>query len=68
MGATVFIVVLAGLAFPIVLILTAVLVDFLALVWAAFRWGRDEFAPQAVGYLHRHLTDPLGRGLVPRLR
>ena len=73
MGATVFIVVLAGLALPIILILAAVLVDFLALLWAALWWGYDELAPQAVGYLQRHLVEPVGRyaqahHLVPRVR
>jgi hypothetical protein len=61
MGATVFIVLLAGLAFPIVLILCAVLVDLVALFWAAFRIGNDELMPWAVGYLDLHFTRPLVR-------
>ena len=61
MGATVFIVLLAGLAFPIVLILCAVLVDIIALLWAAFRIGHDELMPWAVGYLDLHFARPILR-------
>ncbi len=61
MGAAVMVIALVGLAFPIVLILTALLVDFVTLVWATYRWSHDQVAPTALGYLHRHLSEPLVR-------
>lgn len=61
MGATVMVIALVGLAFPIVLILTAILVDFATVLWATYRWGHDQAAPNALGYLHRHLSEPLVR-------
>ena len=61
MGATVMIIALVGLALPIVLILTAVLVDFVTVLWATYRWGHDQVAPTALGFLHRHLSEPLVR-------
>jgi hypothetical protein len=61
MGATVMVIALVGLAFPIVLILTAVLIDFAMLLWATYRWGHDQVAPTALGYLHRRFSEPLVR-------
>lgn len=61
MGATVMVIALVGLAFPIVLILTAVLIDFAMLLWATYRWSHDQVAPTALGYLHRHFSEPLVR-------
>lgn len=61
MGATVVVVALAGLVFPITLILAAVLVDVAVLAWAAHRWWHDRLAPLAWGYLTRHVGAPIGR-------
>lgn len=61
MGATVILIALVGLAFPIVLIVTAVLVDLVTLLWATYRWSHDQVGPTALGYLHRHLSEPLVR-------
>jgi hypothetical protein len=61
MGASVFVIALAGLAFPIVLILAAVLVDFVVLLWVAYRWGHDSVLPAAGNYLHKHVGAPIGR-------
>jgi len=61
MGAAIMVIALVGLAFPIVLILAAVLVDFLTVVWATYRWGHDRLAPPALGYLHRHFSEPIIR-------
>jgi hypothetical protein len=61
MGATVMVIALVGLAFPIILILAAVLIDFLMVLWATYRWGHDRLAPPALGYLHRHFSEPIIR-------
>jgi hypothetical protein len=44
MGAVMFVVLLAGMAVPIVLILLAVIVDMGAVVWALYRLLHDEWS------------------------
>jgi hypothetical protein len=61
MEATVLIIAMTGLVFPILLILAAVLLDLIVLAWASFRWWRDDAMPVAMSFLHRHLSDPIVR-------
>jgi hypothetical protein len=61
MGAEVFVIALAGLLFPILLVLTAVLIDVLVLSWVAYRWTRYTAVPGATRYAHDHFTVPVQR-------
>jgi hypothetical protein len=73
MGGTVLVVLLAGLVFPILLILTAVLLDALALVWAVYKVWHDDWSHRTWEFLTIHVFSPLSRAtrsrqVVPRLR
>jgi hypothetical protein len=71
MYAAAFVIPLAAMAVPIVLILLAVLIDALVLGWFAFRMWHDEWAPRIAAFIGRAITQV--RGLhspthpVPRL-
>ena len=72
MYAAAFVIPLAAMAVPIVLILLAVLIDALVLGWFAFRMWHDEWAPRIAAFIGRVIA-PI-RGLhspgrpTPRLR
>jgi uncharacterized membrane protein len=61
MGVEVFVIALAGLLVPILLILTAVLVNVFVISWVVYRWTRDSAVPGAMRYAHDHLTAPIQR-------
>ena len=71
MGATVLVVLLAGLALPILLIITAALLDVFAVVWALYRMWHDDWGHRAWEFLTLHTLSPVARfarahRLVPR--
>ena len=72
MGAAAMIVLLAGLALPITLILAAVVVDMLGLLWYAYRLWHDDWSPRAWDFVTVHMFRPAARlahgsGLVSRI-
>ena len=72
MGGTVFVVLLAGLVFPILLILTAALLDVLVCLWALYRMWHDDWGHRVWHYLTLNIFSPVARvarshGLAVRL-
>ena len=61
MGATVLVVLLAGLALPILLSLTAVLLDVLACVWALYRMWHDDWGHRLWKFFTLHAFFPVAR-------
>ena len=61
MGAAVVVIPLAALALPIVLILSAILVDIVGAIWALYRMWHDEWSEQIGHYLGDHLVRPVAR-------
>jgi hypothetical protein len=61
MGAAVIIVLLAGLALPITLILAAVVVDMAGLLWYAYRLWHDDWSPRAWEFVTVHMFQPAAR-------
>ena len=53
MYAAAFVIPLAAMAIPIVLILLAVLIDILVVGWALFRMWHDEWAPRLAAFIGR---------------
>ena len=72
MYAAAFVIPLAAMAVPIVLILLAVLIDILFVGWVVFRMWHDEWAPRITAFLGRVLAPIRGLHLpghaTPRLR
>ena len=56
MGATPLVLALVGLAFPISLLLFALLFDAAVLVWAAYRTWHDWVAPSAIRIVTRSMA------------
>ena len=61
MGATVLVVLLAGLVFPILLILTAALLDVVVCAWALSRMWHDDWSHRAGEFLTLHAFIPVMR-------
>ena len=61
MGAAAMVIALAGLVLPISLILLAVVVDLVALLWAAYVMWHDRWAPAVWAYLAGHVGEPTVR-------
>ncbi|MGH7668977.1 MAG: hypothetical protein ACRENQ_05735 [Gemmatimonadaceae bacterium] len=61
MGAVALIVVLAGMVFPIVLLLATVLFDLGVLAWAGYRFGHDHWT-QMLGHRVHHTVASLASG------
>ena len=68
MGATMVVIPLAAMAVPIVLVLLAVLVDFLFLGWYAYRMWHDEWAVRVADLVTRPFRRLLHPKPVPKLR
>lgn len=72
MYAAAFVIPLAAMAVPIVLILLAVLIDILFVGWVVFRMWHDEWAPRTAAFMGRVIAPILGRHVpghpTPRLR
>jgi hypothetical protein len=61
MGATVVVVLLAGLALPVLLVVTAALLDVLACVWALYRMWHDDWGHRTWEFLTLHAFYPVAR-------
>ena len=61
MGATALVVLLAGLAFPILLIVTAALLDVFVCLWALYRMWHDDWAHRTWEFLTLHVFTPFMR-------
>jgi hypothetical protein len=59
MGAAEFVIPLAALALPIVLILAAVLIDIVVLTWFAYTTWRDDWAIRLGRFASDHFMRPL---------
>lgn len=51
---------LVALAFPIVLILLAVLIDLVALLWFGYRYWHDEWSGRVGHYIRDRIAHPMG--------
>lgn len=54
MGAATFIVVVAGMVVPIVLLVATLLFDVVVIAWAAYRLWRDRWSGLTANYLRVH--------------
>jgi hypothetical protein len=61
MGAAAFVIPLAGLVLPIVLIFIALLIDAIAVVWYAYRLWHDEYGVRLGQFITNRMTRPVGR-------